>query len=178
MKNQTFTLWSVMLVALASLAFPAWAADEKEGDILPTLTAHKVIVKADGKEVLEAAERAQPGEVIEYKVVYQNKSDHEVAGLQATLPVPAGMEYLSDTAKPVPVTASLDGDKYAAVPLKRKVKLPDGKEEERTVPYAEYRFLRWDIGALSKGKNSTVIARMRVTPNVAAEATQVKEDKK
>jgi uncharacterized repeat protein (TIGR01451 family) len=167
---RALTLQTVLVAALSLLAVPVWAADEVE--VVPTLTARKVIVQADGKEVLEAADRALPGEIIEYQVVYKNKGKTDVAGLQATLPVPVGMDYLPGTSRPVSVMASVDGEKFDAVPLRRRVKLPDGREQIHDVPYTEYRFLRWDVGNLAGGKSAKVTARVQVSPVGVTSAAQ------
>ncbi len=68
----------------------------------------------------------------------------------------------------MPHNASLDGKSYAAVPLKRQVRLADGKVEERAVPYSEYRYLQWKLGDLAPRSNTTVSARMQVSNGSAA----------
>jgi len=137
-----------------------FAADR--GDVVVELTAKKVTVDADGKEVLSSAEKAVPGDVIEYVAVYANKGDKPVKDMLGMLPIPQGMEYMPSTAHPEKVSASLDGKQYGSVPLKRKVRLPNNKEEIREVPASEYRFLRWDLKDLKPGQRITVSARMRV----------------
>ena len=96
-----------------------------------------------------------------------------VTNLVANLPIPAGTEFQRASAKPVVgVKATLGDGKFNAIPLKRKVKLPDGKEVEREVPLAEYRSLQWSLGELAAGKSVVVSARVRVTDvTIAAPAT-------
>jgi hypothetical protein len=74
------------------------------------------------------------------------------------------MQYLPRTAQPTVVLASLDGKSFAPVPLKRKVRLADGREVTREIPTTEYRWLRWTIGSLDAKSDETVRARMRVIP--------------
>jgi uncharacterized repeat protein (TIGR01451 family) len=122
------------------------------------------VVKRGDAEVLESADRIKPGEIFEYQAVYSNVSSHTVRQLQATLPIPPDTEYVPASARPQAVLASVDGTTFAALPLRRKVALPNGKIEERDVPVEEYRSLRWPIGNLDAGRKVTVAARIRLAP--------------
>ncbi len=126
------------------------------------LSVFRVVVNAEGKEVLEPGDKAKPGEVLEYQAVYSNKGEEGVSHLQARLPIPDEMVYVAGSASPVSVQASLDGKKYEKVPLMREVKRPDGKTELREVPYEEYRFLLWDLARLEAKQSMTARARMRL----------------
>jgi uncharacterized repeat protein (TIGR01451 family) len=150
----------------AALATPIAALAQAEVQV--NLTAHRVSNDAQGKEVLAAGDQAKPGELLEYLAVYRNAGDASVQKLMATLPIPQGMEYVPQTAVPAPVMASVDGKTYSPVPLKRKVRLTDGREVVRDVPASEYRFLRWAIGTLPGRQEQAVRARVRVAPLVAA----------
>lgn len=147
-------------VAVATFA-PALAF--ADGDVNVALTAQRVTL-VEGKEVLVSADQARPGDVIEYRVVYRNDGRSSVRDLNATLPVPGGLEYLPKTAAPAVVLASTDGRTFAPVPLVRKARTADGREEVREVPLSEYRALRWPIGSLAAKESRTVRARVRVTP--------------
>jgi len=158
------------------------AVDTPKKDVTAQLALYLVTTNKDGKEELVASDKAKPGDVVEYQVVYKNVSKGGVKGLDGTLPVPRGMEYLPKTAVPVVVKASLDETKFEPVPLKRKVKLPDGKMKEEEVPYIEYRSLRWSLGDLAAGASVSAKARMRLLTTVAAspvshEKVEVKEEK-
>lgn len=126
------------------------------------LSAHRVTPGPKGTEVLAPAEQARPGEVVEYQARYTNEGRDGVRQLIATLPIPNGMEYLPRTAMPAQVQASLDGSSFAAVPLRRKVRLADGREVMQEVPASEYRWLRWTLGSLAGNGAETVRARVRV----------------
>lgn len=139
-------------------------------DLTAELVASKVTQDADGTEVLVPADKGQPGDVIEYVATYTNKSGKDLLNLKAVVPIPAGTEYLNGTAKPKPPEASLDGQKFDPIPLKRTVKLADGSAEVQPVPPTEYRALRWDIGELAPGKAAKVSARVRLLTNSAEEA--------
>ncbi len=93
-----------------------------------------MVVQA-GKETLTSADRAQPGDVIEYRVDYHNTSKNGVGNVVATLPMPAnGVEYILGTDAPRGATASIDGKTFSAIPLMRTVKLPNGQTTMQAVP--------------------------------------------
>ncbi len=141
-------------------------------DLSITLTAKKIVMKADGKESFEPADKAKPGEIIQYTAVYLNKSKGNIRNLEPTLPIPGGMEYVAGSAKPVPAKASTDGKIFEPMPLKRMVKSPDGTQREQAVPPSEYRALRWVVGDLAAGRSAVVIARARLT--AAAGSSSIK----
>ena len=150
-------------IGLALLLMCAGAAHgQNANDVVVTLKAQKVERTRDGKEVLRVADRAIPGEIIQYEALYRNQGKKGIRNLQPTLPIPAGLEYLPDSAKPAPSKASLDGKNFATVPLVRQVALPDGKTKEELVPASEYRALRWELGDLDSGRNALVSARARL----------------
>jgi uncharacterized repeat protein (TIGR01451 family) len=151
---------AVLFAVLVLSSAPVWAADS--GDIIVELSAKKVVKGPDNKEKYESAEKSVPGDIIEYRVVYRNNGKNPVKDLAGTLPVPQGMEYIPSTATPDKVSASLDGKAFGTVPLKRKVRTVNGKEETRDIPYSEYRFLRWDLSSLEAGRESVTVARVRV----------------
>lgn len=151
----------VAALAFGVLLAPAFA--HAAGDVSVALTAQRVTV-VDGKETRQSAEQARPGDVIEYRAEYRNTGDAAVKQLAATLPIPNGMAYLPSTAAPQSLQASLDGKTFENVPLKRRVKLPNGREVVREVPTSEYRYLRWALGTLDVGQSRTVAARVQVSP--------------
>lgn len=156
----------IALVVLALLALPVAApgAARADGEVKVSMTAHRITTTERGEERLIPAEQARPGETIEYRARYLNEGDATVRQLVASLPVPAGMEFVAGTAAPEQVFASVDGKSFSPVPLKRRVRKANGQEIEELVPYREYRALRWMLGDLAGGGEETVLARMRVTP--------------
>ena len=168
------TLAITIAAAAGGVTPPAFAADSHaapaKGSVAVELTAQRV-TKAQGKEVLVPADEAKPGELIEYRALYRNDGAGEAKGLMATLPIPRGTQYVAGSALPRGVQASLDGHTFAPVPLKRTVKTPDGRSVVQEVPVAEYRALRWPLGALPSRDQRTVSARVRVeTATVAVNA--------
>jgi len=123
------------------------------------IAAKKVVKSTDGKERLLPADRAFPGEVIQYDALYQNQSAKPLSGVSPTLPIPSGMIFVPESATPAPAEASLDGKSFQPIPILRKVTLPNGDEKMEEVPATEYRALRWRAGDLAAGAKTTVTAR-------------------
>ena len=152
-------------IAMADVATVANSALEAK------LVGFKVTQNADHKEVLTLADKVAPGDLLKYQVVYQNNGKSVLSKIKATLPLPIGTTYVAGSAMPANATASLDGKDFAAMPLKRLLKKPDGKLEEQLVPLTEYRALRWDLGELAEKNKVEVSARARV--NQASVSTAV-----
>lgn len=159
------------LIAVCVLVAPSsYAADAvtsggaSEGAVRVKLTQARVWVEA-GKEKLVDAEVVKPGDVIEYRAVYTNTSNETVRDLVATLPMPEGLEYVAKSARATDGVSAMqaatrDG-RYGAEPL---MVTEGGKKVP--VPYAQYRMLRWQVGAMAAGRSVTVSARARVpTPS-------------
>lgn len=127
------------------------------------MTANKIVLR-DGKEVRESAEKAKPGETIEYVVTYTNKGSGAARNVLATLPIPVGTELLPATPAPADFTATVDSTTFGKLPLKKTVKGADGLPREVEVPMSEIRGIRWNLGELKPGEKRTVSARVRITP--------------
>jgi uncharacterized repeat protein (TIGR01451 family) len=151
-----------LTLILGALAWASPARAQSKGDVAISLVAQKVIKAADGKEELKPADRAFPGEVVQYDALYRNTSERGVRNLEPTLPIPSGLEFLPDSAKPAPAKASIDGRTFEPFPLMRKITHPDGTIEQRPVPPSEYRALRWSVGDLAAGQSVAVSARARL----------------
>ena len=151
------------LLMASFFAVAQTAAPAAKQDVEAALTAKRVEIGADKKEVLIEAKTAKPGDVIEYHVTYTNKGKTPARDVLATLPIPEGTDFQRNTIKPVGAKATIGNGRFEAIPLKRKVKLPNGKEEEIEVPLSEYRALQWSLGELAAGKSVVVVARVRVS---------------
>ena len=170
-KPGAFSLGLVLFWLFASFfnANAQTAGPASKPEIESILTAKRVELGEDKKERLIEARTAKPGDIIEYQVTYANKGKTTVRDLAATLPIPADTELLRNTNKPAIAKASTGDGRFLSIPLKRKVKLPSGKEEEIEIPFSEYRALQWSLGELAAGKSVVVSARVRVSdaPNTA-----------
>ena len=154
---------------LAGLILPfalATASVAQTPDVRVDLTGKRVVL-TEGKESLVNADKAGPGDVIQYEAVYLNTGKESVKNVAATVPIPAGMTLLADSAKPAAELASLDGKNFSPVPLMHEVKNDKGVLEKQPVPLAQYRALRWNLAELVPGKSATVVLRARLLTNAA-----------
>lgn len=139
------------------------AAPSTASDLSIELAVYQVKSNPDGKEILTPAERAKPGDVLEYQAVYRNSGKKPATSVRASLPIPAGNAVLAvDSPRPANLLASTDGSRFAPFPLMRWIMLPNGQREQRPVAAAEYRTLRWELGDLAPGGSAKVSARVRV----------------
>lgn len=127
----------------------------------------KVVIVA-GKESLQNASTAKPGEVLQDLATYTNKSSRTLSGVVATLPVPVNTELVMNTVTPAAARASVDGTNFFAMPLKRKVKQANGVEVEQVVALSEYRYLRWYPGELGPKQSIVFSAQFRVAAGAAS----------
>jgi len=148
----------LLLAAALGLAGSAWA---QPAQITSELRVERVET-VDGKTVFKPAQVSKPGDVLEYRVKYTNRSASAATGLVANLPIPAGTTLVARSELPPGVLASIDGAQFASPPLMRAVRQPDGSERQVPVPIEEYRALRWNLGTLAAGQSEQVQARVRV----------------
>ena len=91
----------ISMKIFAVLGFVAFsAAAQTQKDIQVTMEVKKVVKAADGKESLEPADQAKPGDILQYSAVYVNKSKNNLRDLEATIPVPAYTEYVPGSSRP------------------------------------------------------------------------------
>lgn len=158
--------WGGLLLVLGLVASPtpslAAASTNPNEPVTADLVAVKVLKDGQGHEVFVDAAAANPGDLIEYRVTYKNHSPQKIQGLEATLPLPVGMEFMPNSASPKKVLASTDQTLFEEVPLRRVIRKPDGSREVVNIPYDQYRALRWKIDQLQPGRSTLVTARARV----------------
>lgn len=159
-------LTSCLLVAGAILAQAGFA---QSPSVTSNLVAKRVETVA-GKVVLNPADAGKPGDLVEYSGTYRNEGRSGVEKLVATIPVPAGTTFVAGSAQPAPAQASTDGTRFAALPLMRTVRLPDGTTRQEPVPLSEYRFVRWELGTLAAGADAVVKLRVRIDSAAATTA--------
>jgi uncharacterized repeat protein (TIGR01451 family) len=150
--------WMAVALAALALAGRAWAAPPQ---VTSELTVERVTI-VDGKTVFGPAQVSKPGDILEYRASYTNRSASAVLGLVANLPIPAGTTLIDRSQIPPDALASTDGTHFAPLPLTRLTRLADGSEHQVLVPLEEYRALRWNLGSLSPGRSAQVQARVRV----------------
>ena len=90
----------------------------------------------------------EPGDVVEYRLVFTNITGRPVNNIQFTDPLPEGMHYLQGTAgadrEDVDVEFSLDGGtSYSELPMVQVV--VDGRTEQRPASPEDYTDIRWTV---------------------------------
>lgn len=162
-------LSTLIVLVSAALSLSAHAGNTR---LTSELKVASVVKQADGSEALASAQSVKPGDLLQYSTVHTNPTPRAVSRLVASLPIPAGTEWVAAGTLPSTVSASLDGKVFAPVPLMRKSRRADGQWVEVAVPLAEYRALRWPEQQLAAGASFTTAARVRVisvpTPLLAA----------
>jgi uncharacterized repeat protein (TIGR01451 family) len=135
-----------------------------------------VVQDAKGDTKLINAGVVVPGDVLEYQATYLNRGTVPLS-VTATLPVPEAVEYIKDSAKSKPAlshTVALKDNQFAQEPLIKKVTAASGATLLQPIAYAEYRFVRWDLGKLAPGAAVEVSIRAQVSQNQESEAASKK----
>jgi uncharacterized repeat protein (TIGR01451 family) len=166
-RSATPYSWRVAFAALVVLAASSRLVVAQGADVKVSLVAQRVVI-ADGKETLVEADKAKPGDTIQYAATYRNVGQGTAVNVGATVPIPAGLEFVADSAKPAAEQASVDGKNFSPIPLMHEVKNAAGAMESQPVPLSQYRALRWTIKELPAGSNATVSVRARVAITTAS----------
>ena len=159
---------NLMKIGATSLALLGMALAQSSK---PQITLEGFLVRSsikDGKtiESFERANRAQPGEIVEYRLKAVNSGSAAISNLNVDLPVPRETAYLDGTASGpnnATLLASFDAKRsFGQLPLKRKI-IKDGKTNEEIVKANEFTNLRWAIkGAIPAGQSLEFKARVKV----------------
>ena len=153
MKNRAISFLAILLLVTATAAF---------GQVKVDLKQFKV-VDANGKQSLQSADKAKPGEIIQYVATYHNAGKAAAKNVVGTIPVPSGMEYTPDPNLKAPDMAAAADGKFAPLPLKHKV-MRNGVQVEEVLPYSAYRSLQWKIGTMAPDQKIELKANVKLAP--------------
>lgn len=178
--HQLFRNWIslVCLLAIGLIPFTVAAADadavnsKTAAPITINLKQFKVVKDEKGDIQLLDAALVLPGDVIEYQATYANRSTKALPVI-ATMPIPESMEYVKDSASAkssIAHTVALKDSQFSTEPLLRKVVTASGATLSQPIPYASYRYVRWDLGRLAPGKSIEVSVRAKVAQNLEVDA--------
>lgn len=95
---------------------------------------------------LDKAEAVKPGEVLHWTISSENKGDGEAKEYKVVGKIPAGTEFVADSAKPqgsAKVTYSLDGKNFSAQPMIEE-KQADGSVKNVPAPVSMYKQVRFE----------------------------------
>jgi uncharacterized repeat protein (TIGR01451 family) len=168
-----------MYGALAALCFLASGAAWAQGAAAsvsaePRLASRLVLARVvmdSGAEKLVPADAIQPGDVLQYTAHFGNPTAATMRDVVASVPVPAGTQWLPRSEQPSPVLASVDGVVFAPMPLMRKLLLPNGQWKQVVVPLAEIRHLRWPARPLAANESFSTQMRVLVFSNGGVNAS-------
>ena len=167
-------LLSIGLLSFGAAAADADAASSKSvAPIAINLKQFKVVKDEKGDVQLLDAALVLPGDVIEYRASYFNRGTTTLP-VVATLPIPESLEYIKDSASAknnIAHTVALKDSQFSIEPLLRKVVTPGGATLSQAVPYASYRYVRWDLGRLAPGNSIEVSVRAKVAQNLEVDAS-------
>lgn len=128
-----------------------------------------LVLSEKGEEVLKPAENVEPEQLLEYHLMYVNKSKQGVAGLTVTGPVPEGTSYVTDTAVAdvsASVMVSIDGGiTFEQEPVVREVVKENGEVTEQIIPVDQYTHIQWQTHGELAGKGGKQLYRYRVRVN-------------
>lgn len=161
MKTKITLLFVVLLIAGSGFAQQAQLIAQRN-ELVSDLKAFKVVL-VDKKEQLVPAESVMPGDVIEYQLTYNNQTGGGITNLRPILPIPDGMIFIEQTAKPGIHAVSISNDQVFQVPpIVREITLPNGSKGKIKADAKEYRYIQWLQESMAKGDTKVFKARMRI----------------
>jgi uncharacterized repeat protein (TIGR01451 family) len=172
-----FTLGFFALNVAAADVASAESSTKVKAPITVILKQFKVLNDEHGNAKLVDVKAVLPGDVLEYRAVYSNRGSAALP-VVATLPIPESLEYVKESASAstdLVHTVALKDSQYSKEPLMQKVVTASGATLSQPLPYASYRYVRWDLGNLSPGKSVEVSVRAKVAQNPVVDASA--EDK-
>lgn len=123
------------------------------------LEAEKQVVAKDqqGKQSktwqpLKGQAVVQPGDVLRYTLISENKSDRPIKNLTLNQPIPKGMVYVLNSinvANDAKITYSIDGSRSFVENPTIKLTLPDGKVETKPAPAIAYTHIRLQVPSVA-----------------------------
>lgn len=153
------------LAIIASVA--TFAANKQPSPLSTDMQAFVVTVDAKGKEKLQAAKKAEPGQVIQYQITSINSGQRKLKGLMAVGPIPVHTHYVGKSAHTkikASMQVSIDGGKtFEKEPVKRNKKMTDGSMKMVVIPTKQYTHIRWKANnALASGSKHVYNYRVKV----------------
>lgn len=164
MKTCRAVLISLFLLAGALSAQQA-AAPEAESPLKSTMTSFIVQTTAEG-ESFAPADKIEPGNVIEYRIVYRNEADRPLRQIKAGALIPESTFYVPESATASgsqDLLFSIDGgETYAVPPIHYTRSKEDGTTEQAVASPDMYNRIRWVIPVLEPGAERTLVYRVQV----------------
>jgi len=132
----------LVLAALLSLASLAWAGGPVTGDIKAF-----IVTQTDGEEQVIEASETEPGQLMEFRIVFTNNGEESVTGIRVVDPIPENTTFVADSHSSdvrADFEVSIDGgESFEAEPVVRIETREDGTQSRVVVPPADYTHVRW-----------------------------------
>lgn len=136
---------SILTLALSAgvLSAAAFANTSVHGQI----SAYIVSQDAKGQEKVIPAEQTEPGQTMEFQIVFTNDGETNVKGIQVIDPVPENTQYIGTSNHsdvPAMFEVSIDGGvTFESEPVYRIETQADGTQKRVVIPASQYTHLRW-----------------------------------
>jgi len=159
MRLSTFAVVVAVFCGIAGLAYA-------KGPLTGDIQAFVVSVDDDGVEKVTSADVTEPGQILEFQIVFTNNGDSHVNGIQVVDPIPENTRFIGDSHRsdvPAAFEVSIDGgESFEAEPVRRIETREDGTQQEVVITPDQYTHVRWlaDEALHSNGgKHSVTIGR-------------------
>ncbi len=151
--------------SIASVA--AVAANKTKQPISIAMNAFVVQHDQAGNEVLKVAKTAEPGQKIQYQLVYKNSGKKAYKAGAITGPIPTNTHYLANTTSTkvsAKMLVSIDGGKtFEGEPVTRQQKMPNGTMKAVVIPASKYTHVRWKpVNSIKAGEKQLYNFRVQV----------------
>lgn len=158
-----YCLYALGWIGLVSLCNPAYA--EPASPLRVHLEQRKL--DPSGKALGPGADATQvaPGDLLEYRATYSNHGAHALS-VTAVLPIPESLEYAPHSASRgagLRPQVSQQDKQFAPEPLMKQVLDASGVSKAVAIPYADYRFVQWDIASIAPGASVELRIRAKVS---------------
>ena len=111
------------------------------------MDAFLVTLNEDGEEKIVLTDKAQPNDIIEYRLTYDNVSTQPLSELEITGPIPMNTNYIGNsgfTKASSNFLVSIDGgNTFEPEPVKRMVTDKNGKDVEIIISPEKYTAVKW-----------------------------------
>ena len=133
--------------ALASTLLISAMGVNAAGSVSGDIQAYVVNKANSSEEIISAASEAEPGDVIEYRLVFTNSGESDVFGLNVVNPIPENTSFVADSAStqiPSTFQVSIDGGStFESTPVTRIETQADGTQKKVVIPPSQYTHVRW-----------------------------------
>ncbi|WP_164673244.1 hypothetical protein [Vibrio sp. ArtGut-C1] len=133
----------LLLLFLLVIGTSAFAENKLKSELQGFL----VVKEGEEENLLPLGDDVNPGDVIEYHLIYKNDNDYPLMGVQIISPIPENTVYVKNSAlseRKNDFSVSIDdGTTYDKEPIIKVVRLDNGQEKTTEIGPEEYDYLRW-----------------------------------